>query len=88
MPKYIIRRASWKTPPCEDAVEHHSTFRTACRSRDHGMCNGTYYTVEAKDLEELVERFKPKALIVSKPTFDWAGDAPKIEVMIYDDWIE
>ena len=81
MPKYIIRRASWKTPPCEDAVEHHSTFRD-------DTWNGTYYTVEAKDLEELVERFKPKALIVSKPHFDWVGDAPKIEVMIYDDWIE
>ena len=80
MPKYIIRRASWKTPPCEDAVEHRSTFRDPR--------NGTYYTVEAKDLEELVERFKPKALIVSKPHFDWVGDAPKIEVMIYDDWIE
>ena len=80
MPKYIISRASGETPPCEDAVEHHSTFRDTW--------NGTYYTVEAKDLEELVERFKPKELIVSKPHFDWSGDAPKIEVMIYDDWIE
>ena len=29
-----------------------------------------------------------KDLIVGKPAFDWIGDAPKIEVMIYDDWIE
>lgn len=83
MPKYIIRRASRITPPCEDAVEHHLTHYSVGDN-----WNGTYYTVEAKDLEELVERFKPNALIVSKPTFDWPGDAPKIEVMIYDDWIE
>ena len=88
MPKYIIRRASGKTPPCEDAVAHNSAFRDTYNSAFRDTWNGTYYTVEAKDLEELVERFKPKALIVSKPTFDWAGDAPKIEVMIYDDWIE
>ena len=86
--RYIISRTSMShddSSPCEDAISHES----ACSWGPDGDFedHGTFWTIEAKDIEELYEKFGQ--LVVQSPARRWQDpDAPKIEVEIYDGWRE
>ena len=84
MRAYIISRSSGKTPPCEDAVKHHSVFRYMWHDKTV-FKESTFYVVKAKSLESLIKRFYPDPIIVSVPHVDWLS-GPKIEVEIYDEY--
>ena len=86
--RYMISRTSSRNydgRPCADAVAHESDYSWLLD--DDFDKHGRYWTIDAKDIDELYERFGQ--LVVQSPSRHWKDpDATKIEVEIYDDWRE
>ena len=93
MPEYIVSRSSGKTPPCNGAVLHKSTFMDYFMGLK-GVYDEGYYTIKAKNLDDLFskleEEFDESIIIRKSPRIfvDDDDNVPRIEVEIYDDWRE